>query len=376
MRVVPLLLSIQESGQMPSTPQGASGASDRSLKELQDTKFALDQSAIVATTNVAGQITYVNEKFCQISGYSEAELLGQDHRIINSGHHPKAFFRQLWTTIASGEVWTGEIRNLTKGGEVYWVDTTIVPFLDDHGKPYQYMAIRFEITERKRAEAQLREQETLARLGEMAAVVAHEVKNPLAGIRGALQVIGGRMEEGAPERAVIDEIQARIDGLNEMVQDLLLFARPTPPKMAPAALSTLLMGTVSLLRRDPAWIDVEVAVPDEGPTLRMDAAQIQVVLFNLLLNAAQAMNGQGRVEVTVDTSDDWCEIAVRDTGPGFDADTLDKLFEPFFTTKHRGSGLGLSTAKRVVEMHHGTLTAESGDGGGAVMQIRLPMKRP
>ena len=361
---------------MPSTPQGASGASDHSLKELQDTKFALDRSAIVATTDVAGQITYVNEKFCQISGYSEAELLGQDHRIINSGHHPKAFFRQLWTTIASGEVWTGEIRNLTKGGEVYWVDTTIVPFLDDHGKPYQYMAIRFEITERKRAEAQLREQETLARLGEMPAVVAHEVKNPLAGIRGALQVIGGRMEEGAPERAVIDEIQARIDGLNEMVQDLLLFARPTPPKMAPAALSTLLMGTVSLLRRDPAWIDVEVAVPDEGPTLRMDAAQIQVVLFNLLLNAAQAMNGQGRVEVTVDTSDDWCEIAVRDTGPGFDADTLDKLFEPFFTTKHRGSGLGLSTAKRVVEMHHGTLTAESGDGGGAVMQIRLPMKRP
>ena len=89
-----------------------------------------------------------------------------------------------------------------------------------------------------------------------------------------------------------------------------------------------------------------------------------------------SMNSLGRVEVTVDTSDAWCEIAVRDTGPGFDADTLNKLFEPFFTTKHRGSGLGLSTAKRVVEMHHGTLTAESGDGGGAVMQIRLPMKRP
>ena len=357
---------------MPSTPKAAADARDRSLKELQDTKFALDQSAIVATTDVDGKITSVNEKFCQISGYSEAELLGQDHRIINSGRHPKAFFRQLWTTIASGVIWTGEIRNLTKGGKVYWVDTTIVPFLDDRRKPYQYMAIRFEITERKRAEARLREQETLAHLGEMAAVVAHEVKNPLAGIRGALQVIGGRMEAGPPERAVIDEIQTRIDGLNEMVQDLLVFARPTPPTMAPTAISTLLRGTVSLFRRDPAWADVEIVLPDEGPTARLDASQIQVVLFNVLLNAAQAMNGQGRVEVTVETADAWCEIAVRDNGPGFDGDTRDKLFEPFFTTKHRGSGLGLSTAKRVVEMHHGTLTAESGDGGGAVMRIRLP----
>ena len=180
------------------------------------------------------------------------------------------------------------------------------------------------------------------------------------------------MEEGAPERAVIDDIQARINALNQMVQDLLLFARPKPPTMTPTAVTTLLSGTASMLQRDPAWTDVEIVLPDGGPTLRLDATQLQVVLFNLLLNAAQAMNGQGRVAVTVETTDAWCEIAVRDDGPGFDVDMRDKLFEPFFTTKHRGSGLGLSTAKRVVEMHHGTLTAESGDGGGAVMRIRLP----
>jgi two-component system CheB/CheR fusion protein len=364
---------------MPTTQKTAADARDRSLrnlslKELQDIKFALDQSAIVATTDVDGKITNVNGRFCQISGYSETELLGQDHRIINSGHHPKEFFRHLWITIARGEIWNGEVRNRSKTGDIYWVDTTIVPFLDDDGKPYQYMAIRFEITERKRAEARLREQETLARLGEMAAVVAHEVKNPLAGIRGALQVIGGRMAAKAPERAVIDEIQTRIDALNEMVQDLLVFARPTPPKMAPSAVATLLTGTVALLRRDPAWVDVEVVVPDEGPTLRIDAAQLQVAFFNLLLNAAQAMNGHGQIAVTVETNDVWCEIAVCDNGSGFAPGVLGKLFEPFFTTKHRGSGLGLATAKRVVEMHGGTLTAASRDGGGAVLLIRLPRR--
>lgn len=362
---------------MPSSSsQTSDDAVGEALRELQDTKFALDRSAIVATTDPAGKITYVNEKFCQISGFEASELIGQDHRIINSDHHPKAFFRELWDTIARGEVWSGEIRNRAKDGRLYWVDTTIVPFLDDQGRPYQYMAIRFEITERKRAEALLREQETLARLGEMAAVVAHEVKNPLAGIRGALQVIGGRMPDQAPERVVIDDIQSRIDALDRMVQDLLLFARPKPPTMAPTAVTTLVSGTASMLQQDPAWAEVEFVLPEDGPTLRVDAAQLQVVLFNLLLNAAQAMDGRGQVMVTVDTADRWCEITVRDRGPGLTDEVQSKLFEPFFTTKHRGSGLGLATSLRVVEMHHGTLTAETGPDGGASMRIRLPIQDP
>ena len=343
------------------------------VQRLADLKRALDHAAIVATTDVHGRITDANDKFCEISKYSREELLGQDHRIINSGYHSKAFMRDLWRTIAAGRVWHGELRNRAKDGTLYWVDTTIVPFLDERGKPYQYIAIRADITARKAAEERLAQQAALARVGQLAAVVAHEVRNPLAGIKGAVQVLMSRRAAGDSELPVMGDIIARIDSLGDLINDLMVFARPRPPQPTVFELPPLIREAVDMLRRDPAGASLQVAVEGPDVTLTADADLVRATLLNLLLNAAQAMNGQGRITVTVARRDDACVIRVSDTGPGIERALRDQVFEPFFTTKARGGGLGLPIARRTAELHGGTVTLECPRDGGTRVTLTLPV---
>jgi PAS domain S-box-containing protein len=341
-------------------------------KELEDFRYALDQSAIVATTDVTGAIRYVNDKFCEISGYSREELLGQDHRLINSAHHPKSFIRELWRTIASGQVWRGELRNRARNGTFYWVDTTIVPFIDARGHPYQYVAIRYDITSRKLAEQQLVDQASLARLGEMAAVVAHEVRNPLAGLRGALQILSQRVGQERAEHAVIGEMIKRLDGLNERVTDLLRYAKPRTPHLGRVPLRSLVESTVSSLHRDPAMAAIQVVVEGSDVAAIGDIELLHEVFLNLLLNAGQAVEGRGVVSVTLEGGA-MARVGIHDQGPGIPVALQAKLFEPFFTTKRAGTGLGLAIVRRLVELQHGTVTIESSTSHGTTVLVTLPL---
>jgi signal transduction histidine kinase len=174
------------------------------------------------------------------------------------------------------------------------------------------------------------------------------------------------------DRSIIGEIIARLDALNGIVQDLLLFARPRQVKREPVDLHSLTSNIVEMLKRDPALAAIDVQISGSPAAIPADPEQLRIVLQNLLMNAAQAMGGRGVIEVSLVADDGGSQVLVRDHGPGMPAEVRDKAFDAFFTTKHRGTGLGLPIARRVVEAHGGDIDISTPDGGGTVVSIRLP----
>jgi two-component system, LuxR family, sensor kinase FixL len=323
-----------------------------------------------------GRIEGFNPAAERLFGYSQQEVLGRNVNILMPSPYHEQHDGYIARYFATGEkkiIGIGrEVVGLRKDGTTFPVHLAVGEIAGTGER--KFTGILHDLSGRVRIEQQLREQTALARLGEMAAVIAHEVKNPLAGVRGAIQVIGSRLPKESKDAAMVKEIVARIDGLNGLVKDLLLFSRPPHPKPVPVDVAALLTATGELLNSDPALKDVRVDVQGSAPLVVADADLLKIVFENLMANSAHAMKGRGTIRAALSVVDGDCQIEVRDEGPGIGADVLEKIFTPFFTTKARGSGLGLPTAKRLIEAHQGTIGITSPAGGGAVVTIRLPLQ--
>ncbi|HEX7795873.1 MAG TPA: PAS domain S-box protein [Vicinamibacterales bacterium] len=310
----------------------------------------------------------------RLFGYGEDEMRGHNINMLMPSPYREEhdhYLARYHATHIKKIIGIGrEVIGRRKDGSTFPVHLSVAEMVLD-GET-RFTGILHDLTERTRIEAQLREQAALARLGEMAAVLAHEVKNPLAGIRGAIQIIGGRLPQDSKDALITQEIISRIDALNGLMKDLLLFARPPQPKPMTVDLAALVTATADLLNADPALKDIHVELNGSAPAVSADPDLLKIVFVNLLVNGAHAMDGHGTIRVALSAHDSMAEVTFADSGPGIPEDVRARMFTPFFTTKARGSGLGLPTAKRLVEAHHGTISIGCPPGGGTRVSVRLP----
>ena len=350
---------------------------EKQLRSSEARWRAIVESAVdgIVVIDAHGLIEAFNPAAERLFGYSEQEVRGQNVNVLMpSPYHEEHdhYLARYQATHVKKIIGIGrEVTGRRKDGTTFPVHLAVAEMvLDGEAK---FTGILHDLTDRTRIEGQLREQTALARLGEMAAVIAHEVKNPLAGIRGAIQIIGGRLPKDSKDAQITQEIVSRIDALNALMKDLLLFARPPQPKPLAVELNALVMTTAGLLNADPALEKLRVVVEGSAPPVLADPDLLKIVFVNLLVNGAHAMNGQGTVRVAIRAHGSASEVAFTDTGPGIPENVRARIFTPFFTTKSRGSGLGLPTAKRLVEAHHGTINIECPPAGGTTVTVRLPI---
>ena len=335
------------------------------IESAVDGIIVIDDDGLIEAFNPAAE---------RLFGYTEAEVLGRNvsmlmpspYRDEHDGYLAHYLSTGVHKIIGIGREVTGK----RKDGATFPLHLSVGE--TSVGGSRKFTGILHDLSARVAMEERLREQAALARLGEMAAVLAHEVKNPLAAVRGAIEVIGSRLPADARDAAVVKEIVNRIDSLSELMKDLLLFARPPRPHPLPVEIPQLVSSTAELLREDPALSAVRIRVEGSAPPVLADPGLLQIVFLNLMVNSAQAMRGEGEIRVSVAAIDGECRVAFADNGPGIPAETREKIFTPFFTTKSRGTGLGLPTAKRLVEAHHGTIDVRCPPDGGTTVTVQLP----
>jgi two-component system sensor kinase FixL len=351
---------------------------EKSLRESEGRWEAVIASAVDAmiVIDAKGMIEVFNPAAERLFGYSAEEVLGRSVNMLMPTPYRDEHDRYMGDYLRTGHkkiIGIGrDVTGRRRDGSLFPVHLAVGEMAV--GNERHFTGILHDLTPRVQLEEQVRERTALARLGEMAAVIAHEVKNPLAAVRGAIQVIGKRLPSDSKDGPVITEIVARIDALDELIKDLLLFARTPQPRFTQIDLAGLLRMTVDFLLADPAFRELRVEIEGGAPPTSGDPELLRIVFQNLLLNAAQAVQGRGSIRAVLSANGGMHRVTVSDTGSGLTAEAREHLFHPFFTTKSRGTGLGLPTAKRLIELHGGTISVDSVSGRGTTVTVNLPTR--
>ena len=370
----------------------------KDLREITLLRNALNETAVISISNQKGIIEHVNDKFVEASKYSREELIGQDHRILNSGQHPKSFFAKLWKTIGKGQIFKAEVINKTKTGELYWEDSTVVPVLNEQGKPIQYIAIKQNITQRKLVEAELIKSkelaENLARAkDDFLSSMSHEIRTPLNGIIGFTNLLIQNKDFPVEQRKQLESIKTSGDILLVIINDILDLAKMDAGKMTIEEvpfnlfeLAHLILDTFAVKIHDKK-LNVQLSFQEQVPYLLIgDSVRISQVLFNFLSNAIKFTPFEGKIDLNISLVKNekdlyFISISVTDSGIGIPEDKVNSVFVPFeqtssdTTRKYGGTGLGLSIVKKIAELMKGTVAVESEIGIGSTFTVILPLKK-
>lgn len=365
---------------------------EETTTELVNQKFALDQHSIVAISDPKGEINYANDKFCEISQYSRDELLGQDYKILNSGYHGPSFFSEMWNQIGAGKVWRGEICNRNKNGASFWVDMSIVPFMDVSGKPYQYVSISTDITLQKQAMLDLMQARDEAETANQAkseflSCMSHELRTPLNAILGFGQLLESDYDDPLTPSQLenVEHITKAGWHLLELVNEVLDLARIESGRMR-FNLSDVLLSEVAGDCLDlilPMSIERGIRIDDQITScrahfVRADRIRLKQVLLNFLSNAVKYNHEGGLVTMACEQlPEQRLRVSISDTGPGIPEVEMDQLFVPFNRlgadkTETQGAGIGLSVSKRLVELMGGVVGVKSVVGEGTTFWMDLP----
>ena len=330
-------------------------------------------------------IIYWNRSAERLYGWSAAEAIGKNALDLLFKEVPPEFAEAQAELRERGE-WRGELNHITKDGHELIVESSWTMVHDELGQPLQKLIVNTDITEKKRLHAELQRAAQLSFVGELAAGLAHEVKNPLAGIQGAVDILLRRRDQNDPEREALEGMRHEVQRIDKTVRALLDRARPRVLAAKSGSLTEVVRRAVNLARAqlasrasDGRRVTIEFDVPDEPIIIPFDPAQIEDAILNLIINAIEATEGSGQVTVRIAKSqnrlDSRDEIAIEviDDGHGISEDQLTNIFNPFFTTRKGGTGLGLPAVRRIARAHGGRVEVSSAPGKGSTFSIHLPM---